>query len=126
MYEISIEKTFAAAHAIKLPDGSMEPVHGHNWQLTVTVASPVLDAIETVMDFHDLEKAVDQVIKPWHNSDLNAHPPFADGTYSPSAERVVWWVATQVSKALPEAVHLVSVSVTEAPGCTATYRPERA
>ena len=123
MYEITVETEFAAAHAIKLPDGSWEPVHGHNWSLRVTVARDGLDAMQTVMDFHELEQQVEAVIGPWRNADLNAAAPFVDGEVNPSAERVAWWVGTRVGEQLPEGVHLVSVAVGEAPGCTAIYRP---
>jgi 6-pyruvoyltetrahydropterin/6-carboxytetrahydropterin synthase len=125
MFEITVQRVFAASHALRLPGGTLEPVHGHNWELAVTVASDRLDAIDTVMDFHDLEQFVDEVIRPWHNRHLNDLPPFAedDQGINPSAERVAWWVAQRVAARLPEGVRLESASVTEAPGCRATYRP---
>lgn len=122
MYEITISKSFAAAHAIRLPDGSLEPVHGHNWPVDVTVASPGLDAIETVMDFHLLEKAVEGILTRMHNRHLNEVEPFVDCKVNPTAERVAWWIGTEIAKALPPGVSLVSVRVGEAPGCAATYR----
>jgi len=127
MFEITVEKTFAAAHAIRLSETLVEPIHGHNWPLRVTVASEELDAIETVMDFHDLEKTIDALIAQVHNRHLNEVPPFGTekGQINPSAERVAWWFGTEVAKTLPAHVHLVSVSVGEAPGCTATWRPRR-
>ena len=123
MFEIAVEKVFAASHAIRLPDGSLEPVHGHNWPVRVTVAADDLDAIETVMDFHDLERVIDAILKPWHNRHLNDVPPFDDGKLNPSAERVAWWIGRQVAQQLPSHVRLQSASVGEAPGCTAIYRP---
>ena len=45
MYQIQIEKNFSASHAIALPDGSLEPLHGHNWPVVVTVQSQELDEI---------------------------------------------------------------------------------
>ena len=59
VYEITVERTFAAAHAIRLPDGALEPMHGHNWRVRATVAAERLDGIETVMDFHDLQALLD-------------------------------------------------------------------
>lgn len=129
-FEITYETTFAAAHAIVLPDGSLEPVHGHNWSVVVTVAADGLDAIETVMDFHDLEAIVQGVTAKWHNQHLNDCAPFADATQterhglavSPTAERIAEHLGTTVAAALPGHVRLVSVAVGEAPGCTAVYR----
>ena len=123
MYEITIEKVFAASHALKLPDGSMEPVHGHNWPVTVTVAADRLDAMQTVMDFHDLEKLVDTALEGWHNRHLNDCEPFLSGAMNPSAERVAEHIATQVIEGLPTDVRLLCTTVGEAPGCAAAYRP---
>ena len=132
MFEITVEKTFAAAHAIYLPDGSLEPIHGHNWPVSVTVAAENLDAIETVMDFHILEKTLDGLLAQVHNRHLNEVPPFAGKprhaksgglAVNPTAERVAWWIGTEVAKSLPAGVRLIQASVGEAPGCTATYRP---
>ena len=130
MFEISIDAVFAASHAILLPDGSLEPLHGHNWPVRVTVASDTLDAIETVMDFHELEQLVESIIGPWRNRHLNDVAPFSDGKGAPgglaincSAERVAWWIGEEVKRRLPPRVRLVGARVGEAPGCFATYRP---
>lgn len=127
MYEITVRREFSAAHAIRLPDGSLEPVHGHNWAVAVTVAADELDGIETVMDFHDLEKALDKLIATAHNRHLNEIPPFADANgelvVNTTAERVAWWLGSEIARTLPKSVRLVSAEVGEAPGCTAKYRP---
>ena len=126
MYEIIVESVFAAAHAIRLPDGSLEPVHGHNWPVTVTVAANELDEIETVCDFHLLQALLTDALAPWQNNDLNQCEPFIDGEgglkINPTAERVAWAIAKQIKPGLPGNCTLVSVSVGEAPGCTAVYR----
>lgn len=126
MYEITVETVFAAAHAIRLPDGALEPVHGHNWQVHVTVAADELDAIETVCDFHVLQALVDDAVAPWHNSDLNQCEPFTDSEgglkINPTAERVAKAIAEKIRPGLPGNCKLASVSVGEAPGCTAVWR----
>lgn len=128
MYEIIVEKIFSASHAIYLPDGSLEPLHGHNWPVAVTVAADQLDEIETVMDFHVLEKTIDSLMAQAHNRHLNEIPPFkGEGdtlAVNPTAERVAWWIGEAVAASLPAHVRLVSVSVGEAPGCTAVYKPQ--
>ena len=129
MYQITVSRIFSAAHAIRIYDGSLEPLHGHNWTVEVTVEASQLDAIEVVMDFHQLEKIVDELIEHVHNKNLNEIAPFGRGTdhgpsqVNPTAERVAWWLGTQITQALPEHAHLASVRVGEASGCTATYRP---
>src|SRR5437016_1048051 len=85
-YLISSTRRFSAAHALKLYDGSLEPVHGHNWKVQVTVSAAKLDAIGVVMDFHELERLIDLLVQPMHNRHLNDLPPFA--SLNPSAENV--------------------------------------
>ena len=119
-FEISTVRRFAAAHALRLYDGSLEPIHGHNWWVRVTVKAPALDAIGVVMDFHELERLVDAVVAPWHNRHLNEMPPF-DVELSPSAENVAFHVGRAV--ALPKGVSLASVEVWETDENSAVYRP---
>jgi len=123
VYQITIERRFTASHALRLPDATWEPVHSHDWPVLVMVEANRLDAMETVMDFHDLERSLDAVLEPWRDKHLNECEPFVGGQVNPSAERVAWWVGEQIAAALPKGVSLVSVSVGEAEGCTAIYRP---
>lgn len=123
MYEVTITKVLCAAHAIRLPDGSLEPLHGHNWKIRVTVAAQALNAIEVVMDFHELEQIVENIVSRANNRNLNDLEPFSQGQCNPTAERVAWWIGSEVATKLPKAVSLISASVSEAPGCKATYKP---
>lgn len=138
MYEITVEQTFAASHALRLPDGDLEPIHGHNWRVKVTVAceNDALDAIESVMDFHELQSMLDEAVEPFHNRHLNDCEPFGPPRgsavsagrgeptrlYNSTAERVARVVAERINP-LPDHVRLTAVAVSEAPGCVATYRP---
>lgn len=119
MYELEIERVFHAGHALRLYDGEMEEVHEHDWHVYVHVAAEKLDAIEVVMDFHELEKIVDGVINPLHERTLNEHDAFAD--VNPSAERVAEHIFKGIAPQLPKHVRLTRVTVTEAPGCKASY-----
>ena len=110
-YEISVKTGFSASHQLRLYDGSMEPLHGHNWTVIVTVAAGKLDPIGVVMDFHVLEHRLGQVIGGFHNRHLNDVIPFVK--VNPSAENVAQYVATSLE--LPERVWLESVEVWETP-----------
>jgi 6-pyruvoyltetrahydropterin/6-carboxytetrahydropterin synthase len=119
MYELRVEREFCAAHAITM-GGEREPVHGHNWRVTVVVAGEALDAEGLLCDFHDLERRVDQVIDPLRDTDLNCTPPFDE--VNPTAEQIARHIADALAGSLPDTVRVDRVSVTEAPGCEATYR----
>jgi 6-pyruvoyltetrahydropterin/6-carboxytetrahydropterin synthase len=121
-FEITTTRRFSAAHALRLYNGSLEPVHGHNWRLKVTVAAAKLDAIGVVMDFHELERIVDEVVVPLHNRHLNEQPAFSDGGLNPSAENVALHVGRTVEPRLPEGVSLVEVEVWETDENSAVYR----
>jgi 6-pyruvoyltetrahydropterin/6-carboxytetrahydropterin synthase len=108
-YLIRSTRGFCAAHTLKLYDGSMEPVHGHNWRVQVTVSAEKLDAIGVVMDFHELERLIDAIVVPWHNRHLNEMPAFAN--LNPSAENVAGFVAEQLK--LPGGITLKTVEVWE-------------
>lgn len=123
MFEIRIERAFTASHALRLPDGSMEDVHRHDWPVVVAVGSDGLDEMACVMDFHELERIVDGVLTPFEQAHLNDVEPFADGEVNPSAERVAQHIGQAVARYLPDGVGLLDVSVGEAPGCTAVFRP---
>ena len=121
-FEISTTREFSAAHALRLYDGSMEPLHGHNWRVRATVRAQGLDSMGVVMDFHELERRVDALLAPLHNGNLNELPPFNDGL-NPSAEHVAWHVGRSLAPALPAGVELVRMEVWETSTNRATYIP---
>ncbi len=129
MYELEVQGEFAAAHAILL-NGTREPLHGHNWHVTVTLAGKDLDKEQLLCDFHEVERALRALIADWHNRNLNDCPPFADKDgkpgLNPTAEAIARTISDQLSSRLGPVLkgraRLASVRVTEAPGCAATYR----
>lgn len=118
-FEITTLREFSAAHQLRLYDGGLEPLHGHNWRVRVTVAAERLDAIGVVMDFHELERLVDTVLAPCRDRHLNDLPAFF--RLNPSAENVALHIAQ--SLALPAGVKLRQVEVWETAGNSAVYRP---
>ena len=118
-YEISIRQSFSASHQLRLYDGSLEPLHGHNWTVVVTVAADTLDQIGVVMDFHVLERKLGNILAPLTGRHLNEVPPFAN--LNPSAENVAMHIA--ISLTLPPKVRLISVEAWETPDERARVRP---
>ena len=113
-FDIIVTREFSAAHALRLPDGTLEPTHGHNWRVAAAVSADALDAIGTVMDFHELERLMDAIIDPMHNRHLNELEPFKS-ELNPSAENVALHVGRSLR--LPPGVRLDRVEV-----CRAVYR----
>ena len=118
-FELTTIRRFSASHQLRLYDGSLEPLHGHNWAVKVTVAAEKLDSIGVVMDFHELERLADLIVVPMHNRHLNEVPAFS--RMNPSAENVAVYVASNLT--LPPGLRLISVEVWETPENSAVYRP---
>lgn len=120
-FHITLRSQFSAAHQLRLADGSLEPLHGHNWQVRFVVArkDSGLDDIGTVHDFHDIERRLARVIAALHNTHLNDAPAFAG--VNPTTEQVARHIAQAVD--LPPALHIREVEVWETADCSASYRP---
>lgn len=121
-FEITTTRGFSAAHQLRLYDGSLEPVHGHNWRVKVTASAAALDRIGVVMDFHELERLVDSILAPMHNRHLNEVAPFSS-ELNPSAENVALHVARSLGSRLPDGVRLTRVEVWETDENSAVYHP---
>ena len=121
-FEITTTRYFCASHQLVLYDGSLEPLHGHNWVVRVAVIAPKLDSIGVVMDFHELERLVDAIVVPMHNHHLNEVEPFKS-ELNPSAENVAVHVGRSLRSKLPNGVTLRSIAVWETPQNSAAYYP---
>lgn len=118
MYTLRVERTICAAHALQM-GGQRERVHGHHWRVELALTGPSLDADGLLVDFHQVERDLHALLEPFHNNCFNDVPPF--DRINPSAELVAQWVATQMAQRMPKGVRVQSASVSEAPGCVATY-----
>ena len=56
MFEICVEHTFAAGHALRNYHGKCENVHGHNYRVQVAIEGPKLDENGLLHDFADLKQ----------------------------------------------------------------------
>lgn len=119
MYQIEVQTTFSAAHALVI-QGARESVHGHDWQVTVTLSGPELDADGLLCDFHAIEAHLAEITGPFRNANLNETPPF--DRVNPSAELIARHIATELAERLGNTpARVESVAITEAPGCRAIY-----
>jgi len=123
MFELTVRRSFAAAHAIVMR-GIRESMHGHDWDIRVTVSGPALDPDGLLCDFHALERTLEDAIAPFRNRTLNEIPPF--DRVNPTAENLAEFVALEVGARLPHGVVVRTVEVEEAPDCTARWIAEAA
>ncbi len=119
MYEIQVHASFSATHQIRLPDGQIEPLHGHDWKVAVVLASERLDELGMVADFEDVQSHLEQTVANLNHTNLNMHAWFADEPTS--AERVADVLFRQLVTVKPWGECLRSVAVEESPGCIARF-----
>jgi 6-pyruvoyltetrahydropterin/6-carboxytetrahydropterin synthase len=123
MFEVTIEETFAAGHALRNYRGKCENVHGHNYRCQVTVEGSELDSIGLLVDFVELKKAVHAVLDRLDHQWLNEYPPFT--VQNPSAENIARYIYEQVVEGLKprDGVRIASVKLWETDTASAIYRP---
>src|SRR5208283_4144663 len=122
MFEVTIEETFAAGHALRGYRGKCENVHGHNYRCQVTLDGEELDEIGLLVDFVALKKTVHAVLDRLDHQWLNDLPPF--DKLNPSAENIALHIHDEVEAGLhlPAGVRIQSVKLWETDSCSATYR----
>ncbi len=118
MFEVSVETSFTATHAVTIR-GVEEIPHSHDWKVVLRVQGEELDDDGLLVDFLDLEKQLSNAINPLHNSNLNTCKEM--GNQNPSTERVALYISNCIDVTPPTTI--LSVTVTEAPQCKATYTP---
>ncbi|HWB85224.1 MAG TPA: 6-carboxytetrahydropterin synthase QueD [Bryobacteraceae bacterium] len=123
MFEVTIEETFAAGHALRNYHGKCENVHGHNYRCQVTIHGPELDSIGLLVDFVELKKVVHAVLDRLDHQWLNEFPPF--DVLNPSAENMARYIYDEINQGLGTrpGVSLGSVRLWETDTAFATYRP---
>ncbi len=124
MFEVTVEQTFAAAHALRNYKGGCETVHGHNFKVQVVLAGERLDETGLLVDFIDVKNLMGQVMARLDHQFLNEIPPF--DVKNPSAENIAEYLCTEMSSGLadtPVPVRILEVKVWETEIQSATYRP---
>ena len=123
MFEVSVEQTFAAGHALRNYKGKCENVHGHNYRVRVTIAGEQLDSTGLLVDFVEVKRLMGGAIEYLDHRFINDLPPFDQ--INPSAENIAKYFYDRVSTGLKtEApVRISEVCVWETDTSSAVYRP---
>jgi len=122
MFEVTIEETFAAGHALRNYRGKCENVHGHNYRCQLTIEGAQLDSVGLLVDFVELKKVLHAVIDRLDHQWLNDLPPF--DALNPSAENIAKYIHDEVSAGLGarNGVRIGAVRLWETDTSSATYR----
>jgi 6-pyruvoyltetrahydropterin/6-carboxytetrahydropterin synthase len=98
MFQVSVEETFSAGHALRGYKGKCENVHGHNYRVQITLEGPQLDNIGLLVDFTRVKQVMREVIKRLDHQFINDLEPFTN--VNPSAENMAKYFFEEVSSQL--------------------------
>jgi len=113
-WQLRVRDRFSAAHYLKEYRGKCEKVHGHTFQVEVTVEAGALDAAGIGVDFTRIKAALARVL-PDHTL-LNDVLPV-----NPSAENLARHFFELLAREFP----VSAVTVWESDDASATYTPDR-
>jgi queuosine biosynthesis protein QueD len=122
-WELSVKDHFDAAHALEGYPGECRELHGHTWDVEVTVAGRKLDEVGIVYDFKTLKDDLRAALDPFDHAHLNEVPPF--DTLNPTAENLAKVVFEALGRRVGKDVSVLEVSVWESPIARITFRPDR-
>lgn len=90
MYEVTIKKSFSAAHILKEIGGKCEDLHGHNFMVEVTVKGESLNREDLLIDFRILKRWTNEILEKLDHKYLNQIDIFKD--MNPSSEQIARYI----------------------------------
>jgi len=122
MYEVTIIKSFSAAHLLAEIGGKCEELHGHNFKVEVTVAAAELNSNGLLIDFRFLKKVLGEILDDIDHKHLNTLTAFTG--INPSAENIAKYICEKMDLKIKTAgVNMVRVKIWESENAVVTYIP---
>jgi 6-pyruvoyltetrahydropterin/6-carboxytetrahydropterin synthase len=107
---------FEAAHRLPRYQGPCFHLHGHSYELHVTLEMPVDPESGMTLDFFHLEEIVrDRVLARLDHKNIN------DTLENPTAENIAIWIWNELKPAFPA---MIEIKLHETPDSSVTYRGE--
>jgi len=119
-YTLTVKDHFDAAHALVGYPGECRELHGHTWDVEISVCGRELDEVGIVYDFKDLKADLASILTDYDHVFLNEVPPF--DRINATAENLARIIFERIELLLPEHIDLEEVSVWESPIAKLTYR----
>jgi len=120
MFVLKIVTDFASAHSLRDYPGDCARLHGHNWQVEVSVCSQVLDDSGIVIDFREIKKQTKLVVKRLDHQYLNEIKPF--DVLNPTAENIAKYFFEEIDILINnQDVKVKEVTIWETPRSAVTY-----
>ena len=122
MYEVSVQEHFDAAHYLRGYQGRCENLHGHRFDVMVSVRTKKIDDIGLAYDFAILKEQLRGILRRFDHACLNDTPPF--DKINPSSENIATTIYAELQPLIKEAdVSIYSIQIWESPKNHVTYFP---
>ena len=118
MFVIEVREHFDAAHALRGYRGKCENLHGHRFEVIVTLQAKELDDIGLAYDFTVLKQHLREVLTSFDHVCLNDVPPF--DRINPSSENIATTIYEEFQK---RELLISSIQVCESADSCVTYMP---
>jgi len=123
MYEVTIRKTFSAAHILREIGGKCEHLHGHNFIVEATVRGESLNGEDILIDFRDLKKWTHEILEAFDHKYLNEIEVF--NGINPSSERIARFIHDRLAdKIKSTGLNVARVTVWESENARVAYGNE--
>jgi len=120
MFEVTIIKSFSAAHLLAEIGGKCEELHGHNFKVEVTVGAPDLNSEGILIDFRLVKKWLKDILDKMDHQPLNDLPFFSGK--NPSSENIAYYIYTSLLQMVKkDHVKILRVKVWESENAAVTY-----
>ena len=121
IYTLTVKDHFDAAHFLYDYPGECRHLHGHTWDIEVSVESFQLCELGMVYDFALLKEDLKAVLSRYDHKHLNEIEPF--DTISPTAENLARIIFEELTETITQpGVAVTEVAVWESPIAKLTYR----
>jgi len=121
MFVLKIVTDFASAHFLRDYPGNCANLHGHNWQIEVSVEAEELDESGMVIDFKTIKSKTKEVISKLDHKLLNDIKPF--DKINPTAENIAKYCYQQISKQInTNNIKISLITIWETPRACASYK----
>ena len=122
MFEVTIRQHFDAAHYLRDYQGKCEKMHGHRFEVVISLKLGKLNDIGLAYDFTELKRLLGEILVKYDHTCINDIAPF--DKINASSENIAITIFEQLREKLGEfAIALPGVQVWESPTSYVTYTP---
>ncbi len=120
IYELKVRDHFDAAHTLAGYDGPCRYLHGHTWDVEVSIEGKTLDEVGILCDFKFIKDTLHAILDNFDHRYVNDVPPF--DKVNPTAEHLARVILCELERQLPQGLKLSQVAVWESPAACVTFR----